>query len=201
MKAITTFILLIFFSAFGTSPSSATVYHLEMEGEIDIVTYAFQDVVSVGDTARFSFYYDSEAHDADPSPTSGAFQHAIFGSTISFGDRVYDTTGVYRFRTSSTSLGFTAGGGIVDSRNGIVTFDLGSTDPDALFANMLPTHLDLAMFDLRNYFQFVAPSGGLAGSFSSTTITAVPLPASGLLFLGGLLAAFGWVVVQKRRTA
>ncbi len=198
------FIKILLLTVFATmaEPSAwATVYHLEFEGEIDIVTFAFSDLVSVGDTARFSILYDTDAVDSNPSATSGSFAHAIVGEPVTtFGGHVFETRAVSRLRTGSgisSSLGYTSGGGIVGSRNGVVTFDLASSDPNVLQPNALPTMLDLAAFDRRSNFQFVAPSGGIAGTISSLSVTAVPLPASGLLILGGL---FTLVLLRRRET-
>lgn len=70
VRAIKVFLLIVFTIVGGPS-AWAAVYHLEFEGEIDTVTFAFSELVSVGDTAHFSMFYDTEAADSNPSTTSG----------------------------------------------------------------------------------------------------------------------------------
>lgn len=191
---------------FTPSKSQAALYHLELEGEIDLVTFAFSDTVSPGQMAHFSLVFDTDALDTNPSPTAGWFAGAIEGQVTGlFGDATYTTTSTSRFSTGgdvTSSLGYTGFGGSIPDlngleRTGVITFDLRSSDPSAVSANMLPTSLDLNDFDLARNFLFVAPSGGISGTINSVSVTAVPLPASGLLLIGAL----GLVLIRRRRTA
>lgn len=184
--------------------SEAATYHLELEGEINLVTFAFSDTVSVGQMATFSLYFDTDVPDADPNPNIGLFTDAIQGQVVAnFGDEMYVTTSSSNFRTrsdTSSNLSYTGFGGSIPDlngldRTGVITFDLGSSDFAALSSNMLPTSLDLSDFDLSNGFQFVAPSGAISGTFTGATVTAVPLPASGLL----LIAALGFLLIRRRQ--
>ncbi|QFT94740.1 hypothetical protein FIU86_17950 [Roseovarius sp. THAF9] len=192
--------------SFQASQSEAAVYQIDFVGEIEHVSSALaDDNITVGDTATFSLTYESDTRDTRASSRVGSFTGGILGMSANFGGQeaqirrhtVLRTASVDNWLGEISSLLY-VGGASVGANHSALGISLISSDSDAVSATSLPTQLSLSAFDINSGFFFGNPlSSGLSGTFSSLTVTAVPLPLSGLL----LLTAFGGLLLWRRQAA
>lgn len=205
MRILYTVAVAIGLMSFQASQSKAAVYQIDLVGEIGHVSSAFSDTVSVGDSAIFSLTYDTDTPDAHPAGHVGIFTSGILGLSASFGGQESAVRRNALLRTSSvdnwlvelSSLLY-LGDASLGAHNGIMGIRLFSSDANAVSASSLPTVLNLSSFDIDSSFFFGRPlNPGLSGTFSSLTVTAVPLPMSGLL----LLTAVGGLLMCRRKAA
>lgn len=159
------------------------------------LTYDFVATSFDGGTATGWFAYDTDAIDQDAG-TSGLYEGASFYVNVSGG--VYDggtqSVSAGQIKTS-TNQGFVLYPSGTSSGGHFLQLGFNQTD------DTLPTSLNLADFLLEN-LALVEANIGLSGTghtqvlFNLTSleqrgISAVPLPAGGLLLLGGLGALAG----------
>jgi hypothetical protein len=171
--------------------------------------------LSVGDSYRIQFSYDTTVPDTDPAPERGFYQGAVAGNvlfsngySLTFtggdifvgndvepGDSDYLNFGYEAAVTSNFPTG-------LFSLNGI-TWTLVDLTRQALSSDQLPpAYLSAALFAAEGRFDigFTGPGGPATGAGLTGTLTSTPIPAALPLFaaaLGGL-GVVGW---RRRNSA
>lgn len=177
------------------APAIADIIRFEFFGTISTVQGSAPAPVSVGDPFRFTYVFDSDTMDTDPSPNFGLYpaiseaiaQVGMFSHSASFGEISVLDNGIAgdTYHASFTDPLVLAG------------VNLGQLGGSVFMSDELPDDLDLSVFDFRDFFveQQVGPASWEArGSIDRFRRTIVPAPA-GLAAFGLAGAAF----LRRRR--
>jgi len=200
---------------FGAATAEAATVSGVYTGEIIQTSDPAFPYLSLGDTYRIQFSYDTTVPDSDPDSATGRYENAVSGSVVfsngynlSFtggsiyvgndvdpGDSDFLNFGAFATITSNFPTGlYTVGG---------MTWTLVDLSRSVLDSDALPSaYLSAALFDPGpGGFQIGFPGIGRPGAGFNGTLSSAPIPAALPLFaaaLGGL-GLLGWR--RKRRAA
>jgi hypothetical protein len=202
----------LFAGSFCAGTAEAATVSGAYTGEIYQTSDPTFPYLSLGDTYRIAFSYDTTVPDGDPDSATGRYENAVSGSVVfsngynlSFsggsiyvgndvepGDSDFLNFGAFATITSNFPTGLYTVGGISWT---LIDLSRSLLDSDALPS----AYLSAALFDSGN-FQIGFPGIGRPGAGFNGTLSSAPIPAALPLFaaaLGGL-GLVGW---RRRRSA
>ena len=206
---------LLFTGWFGVSAGEAATVSGVYTGEITQTSNPAFPYLSVGDTYRIQFSYDTTVPDSDPDSGTGLYQNAVsgqidfsngtnltfsggsiyVGNDVEPGDSDFLNFGAFAAITSNFPTG-------LYSLNGI-SWTLVDLTRQVFSSDQLPSaYLSASLFAAEGRFDigFSGMGGPGSGAGLVGTVTSTPIPAALPLFASalGVIGVLGW---RRRRKA